>query len=107
MKTKPLLALLLMLTILTGCASVKILQPTGGSRSDGIIEMSYEYGMFEKPQVRWGQGQTTASDRCRAWGYNRAEIFGGATSQCKAYNSYGNCLRYFVTVKYQCIGSPR
>ena len=107
MKTKPLLALLFVLTTLTGCASVKTLQATGGSRADGTVELSYEYGMFEKPQVQWDQGLVTATERCKAWGYQGAEAFGGTTSECQAYNGYGNCVRWLVTVKYQCIGSPQ
>jgi len=88
---------------LNGCASVKTLQATGGSRADGVIALSYEYGMFEKPQINWNQAQTTAATRCEAWGYQSAEAFGGSTSQCQARNGYGNCLRYLVTVKYQCL----
>ena len=107
MKTKPLLSLLFILITLTGCASIKALQATGGSRADGVVELSYEYGMFEKPQVQWDQGLVTATERCKAWGYQSAKAFGGTTSQCQAYNGYGNCVRYFVTAKYQCIGSPQ
>ena len=35
----------------------------------------------------------------------RREAFGGTTTQCQAYNGYGNCLRAFVTVPYQCTGA--
>ena len=106
MKVKPLLTLLLMLTTLAGCTRVITLQATGGSRADGVVELSYEYGIFDKPQVQWEQGLVTATERCQAWGYQSAEAFGGATSHCQAYDSYGSCLRWLVTVKYQCIGSP-
>ncbi len=107
MKTRPLLVLLFMLTTLIGCASVKTLQATGGSRADGVVELSYTYGAFEKPQVQWDQGLVTATQRCKAWGYQRAEAFGGTTSECQAYDGYGNCVRWRVIVKYQCIGSPQ
>ena len=93
------------ISVLSGCTSVKTLQATGGSRSDGVIELSYQYGMFEKPQVQWEQGLITATSRCEAWGYQGAEAFGGTTSQCQAYNGYGNCVRQHVTAKYQCLGS--
>jgi|TARA_B100002003_G_C13653215_1_gene332222 uncharacterized protein YceK len=106
-KTKLLLTLLFVLTALAGCASVKTLQATGGSRADGTVELSYTYGMFEKPQVQWDQGLITATERCKAWGYQGAEAFGGTTSECQSYNGYGNCVRWLVTVKYQCIGSPK
>ncbi len=107
MKTKPLLALLFVLTTLTGCSSVKTLQATGGSRADGVVELSYEYGMFEEPQVQWYEGLITATERCKAWGYQSAEAFGGTTSECQAYDGYGSCVRWRVIVKYQCIGSPQ
>ena len=91
---------------LGGCRSTKILQATGGSRSDGVVELSYEYGAFEIPEVDWGQGLMTACERCKAWGYSNAEAFGGAKSSCLRYDGYGGCVRYLVTISYQCIGSP-
>lgn len=91
----------------TGCAVQKELVPTGGSRSDGTVELSYEFGMFETPTVDATQGALTASQRCRAWGYSDAEAFGGSKSQCQAFNGYGNCLRTLVTVQYQCIGASK
>ncbi len=33
--------------VLAGCATQKIMVPTGGSRADGTVNLSYEYGMFE------------------------------------------------------------
>lgn len=107
MKTKLLLVLLPMLATLTGCTSVKTLQATGGSRADGVVELSYEVGMWEKPEVQWAQGQVTATERCKAWDYQSAEAFGGTTSACQAYNLYGRCVRAIFTVKYQCIGTQQ
>ena len=91
--------------VFTGCAVVKVPQATGGSKSDGVIEMSFDYGLFEKPQVDWNQALVTAKHRCEAWGYQEAEAFGGATNKCEAYNAYGNCVHVLVTMKYQCTGS--
>jgi hypothetical protein len=90
---------------LSGCAVQKEMVPTGGSRSDGTVELSYEFGMFETPKVDSAQGAATASQRCRAWGYTDAEAFGGSKSHCQAFNGYGNCLKTLVTVQYQCIGA--
>jgi hypothetical protein len=86
-----------------GCTTVKIPQPTGGSRADGTVQLAYEYGGFERPQVDWETANQIAADRCRAWGYSGAESFGGGVSQCTAYNAYG-CIRRFVTITYQCTG---
>lgn len=104
MRSLVLCAVLALSVLTVGCASVKTLQPTGGSRSDGVVEMSYEYGMFEKPQPEWGKALNSARQRCQAWGYQDAEAFGGTTSQCQARNGYGNCTRNFVTASYQCVG---
>ena len=91
--------------VLYGCASTKILQATGGSRADAIVELSYSYGAFEEPQVDWDSGLRTATDRCRAWDYSSADPFGGTMSDCQSYDGYGNCMSWIVTAKYQCIGS--
>jgi len=91
--------------ILNGCAVHKSLIPTGGSRADGTVELSYEFGMFETPEVDYAQGQEAARQRCAAWGYSDAEPFGGQKDQCQQVNGYGNCIRTLVTVQYQCIGA--
>ena len=54
------------------------------------------------PCCRLELSQLVALKCCQAWGYTAAEAFGGSTSQCQLYNGYGNCLRAFVTVPYQC-----
>lgn len=90
--------------LVSACATNKTPVPTGGSRADGIIELSYELRMFEKPVVDWNSANATASQRCKAWGYERAEVFGGQKSKCSRYNGYGDCVRELVTVNYQCIG---
>jgi YecR-like lipoprotein len=89
---------------IAGCASVKTLEATGGSRSDGTVELSYEYGSLEAPQVQYEQGLLTARERCAAWGYSDAEAFGGQKETCQIPGTY-RCLRFFVTVTYQCIAS--
>ena len=91
-----------LISVLNACTTTKVLQATGGSKSDGIVELSFEYGIFEKPQVNWQNGIVTAKQKCAAWGFNGADPFGGAISQCQAYNGYGNCVSFFVTMKYQC-----
>jgi hypothetical protein len=87
----------------TACATVKVPQPTGGSRSDGTVQLAYEYGEFERPQVDWEAANRIATERCEAWGYSGAEAFGGGVSECNASNQYG-CFSWFVTITYQCIG---
>lgn len=87
---------------LVSCTSQKILQATGGSRADGIVNLSYEAGAFETPVIDWDQANAVALKRCEAWGYSAAEAFGGVTKQCQAFNGFGNCIQAFITVPYQC-----
>eukprot|EP01133_Synstelium_polycarpum_P020822 gene20822-25010_t len=36
---------------MSSCAVQKTMQATGGSRADGTVKLSYEYGQFEQPTV--------------------------------------------------------
>lgn len=85
------------------CQTAKTWQATGGSRSDGVVRLSYEYGMLEVPVLDDAAGDKLAADRCRTWGYTGAEPFGGQTQQCNSYSS-GSCDSYLVTKEYQCTG---
>jgi hypothetical protein len=89
---------------LAGCATVKTWQATGGSRSDGTVRLSYEYGMFEQPQLDEGQALALARQRCAVWGYSGAEAFGGVTQVCNAMTNSG-CASYLVTKEFQCLGT--
>ncbi|ODA66232.1 hypothetical protein A7A08_02879 [Methyloligella halotolerans] len=88
------------------CAKNKELVATGGSRADGTVDLSYEYAALEKPVVNEAQGLITAQQKCAAWGYSGAEAFGGRKEECQYANEYG-CMKYFVTVKYQCTGASK
>lgn len=88
----------------SGCATTKEWTATGGSRSDGVVKLSYQYGLFEAPQVSAQQGLELAKSRCAAWGYSGAEAFGGVTRACNNLDSTG-CNSWLVTAEYQCLGS--
>ncbi|MFT4792141.1 MAG: hypothetical protein ACJAVR_003326 [Paracoccaceae bacterium] len=87
---------------LAGCATQKTPVPTGGSKSDGIVRLSFQVGIFEDPQVDWSNAQASAMARCAAWGYTGAEPFGGQTQQCLRFNGYGNCILANMHTDYQC-----
>jgi hypothetical protein len=106
MKYQVWVAVLATALVVGSCTVQKELVPTGGSRADGTVAMSFEYGIFEKPQVNQAAAQHQAQQRCAAWGYTGAEPFGGVTQKCQQYNAYGSCLRWFATVTYQCTGTP-
>ena len=88
-----------------GCAVNKDLVPTGGSRSDGTVKLSYEYGEFESPKLNAQQGADAAAKRCAVWGYSGAQPFGGATKTCSYFSGFA-CHRWLVTIEYQCTGAP-
>lgn len=87
---------------LTGCAVQITPVATGGSKADGIVNLSYEYGLLQKPIVDWESADKTAKQRCKAWGYKNAESFGGSQNSCQARNEYGGCVRTQVSTAYQC-----
>ena len=88
--------------IFSGCATPKQWDAMGGSRSDGTVKLAYEYGLFEQPQLQAGQGMQLATQKCAAWGYNGAEPFGSAMSQCIQAGSSG-CVRWRVSAEFQCL----
>lgn len=97
------ITIIALLAMASGCATNITPQATGGSRSDGTIIMSYQFGGFQKPIVNWVAAQSTARHRCESWGYSGAEPFGGAQQQCVMWNGYG-CTRTQINMTYQCIG---
>lgn len=50
---------------LTGCATPKQWEATGGSKNDGVVQVSYELGQFESGQTSAEQGLTVAAQRCK------------------------------------------
>lgn len=99
------LSLMIFLSLcLSGCAVQKQLVPTGGSRADGTVKLSYEYGLFEQPVLDPQQGYRSAKQRCVAWGYADAEAFGGQITQCINFNQHG-CNRWMATMEFQCTGA--
>ncbi|UPT53231.1 hypothetical protein [Synechococcus phage Yong-L1-251] len=97
-----LIPIALAIALLSGCATPKTMQATGGSKSDGTVDMSYDFGAFEAPQVDMRAAARSATQRCQAWGYTNAEAFGGGLSQCISPGN-GMCNMTRVTHTYQCL----
>lgn len=73
MKVKVLLAIQLGLAL--ACATVKEWHATGGSRADGVVRLSYEYGGLEIPQTSVQQAQQLARARdARPGGQRRVSM---------------------------------
>lgn len=91
---------------LTGCAVQKTMTPTGGSRSDGTVKLSYDLAPMEVATIDEKAGLNAATKRCAAWGYTGAEKFGGQTKTCNQPGGFGGCGNWLVTIEYQCTGTP-
>ncbi|MEC5321565.1 YecR family lipoprotein [Brenneria populi subsp. brevivirga] len=88
---------------MSGCAVNKEMVPMGGSKADGTVRMGYTVAQFEKPVVNFNQAAELAAQKCKTWGYDGAEAFGGQVQQCTQFNAYG-CVAANVSVEYQCTG---
>ncbi|MFL6585333.1 MAG: YecR family lipoprotein [Luteimonas sp.] len=98
------MTLLVVAALASGCSTTKDWTATGGSRSDGVVRLSYEHGDFEKSVLNEAQAVGLATRRCEAWGYTGAEAFGGTTRQCSQGGGFGGCAVWLVTKEYQCTG---
>ena len=92
---------------LSACAVQKTMVPTGGSRADGTVEMSYEIGDMQTAKIDMKQAGKDAARRCQAWGYADAEPFGGEKRQCQKSGGLSGCSRTFVSMQFQCIGAAK
>jgi len=91
--------------LIVGSSSVpKNFAVTGGSRSDATLSLSYEYGMFDAGKGNVEQGREIAIRRCKNWGYDEVESFDQGLRNCVQRSNSG-CLRWRVTMQYQCIGN--
>ncbi|WP_374107061.1 YecR family lipoprotein [Maritalea mobilis] len=79
-------------------------QPTGGSRADASVVLSYQQGAFEIVTPDWEGAQAGADARCRAWGYSRADPFEGTQRTCEQTDAYGGCVLTTYSRTYQCLG---
>lgn len=92
----------LILLFSSGCATPKQWDAISGSRSDGTIRLGFHVGPFEKPQLKEGQAERLAGEKCRVWGYSGAQLFGSVMQKCTANNQYG-CVAWFIYADYQCV----
>lgn len=89
---------------LLGCAATTAsLEPAGGSKADGTVEMAMIVGGFQNVKIDEAQSQAGALQRCRAWGYTAAEPFGMQKRACNTYSGQ-YCVEWLVSVTYQCTG---
>jgi hypothetical protein len=100
---KKLLAVVAIALSVTGCATHKNWEANGGSKSDGVITISYLYGEYESPESSAVQGDKVAIHRCKLWGFDSAESFSMGSERCNSrWGSQGACKEYLVSKTYQC-----
>lgn len=89
--------------LLSACAATPVMfEPSGGSRADGVVELSYQYRVFQKPKVSFDQALDAANQTCAAWGYTGSRPFQGEQTQC--VDDTPNCGVFVVSVRFQCTG---
>ena len=92
--------------VLAGCAPPKMeLATTGGSKADGVVEVSYEILETEKQGYDEEKALREAVKRCQAWGYEGAEPFGGERKTCSVSPGFWtSCYMWRFDISYQCLG---
>lgn len=95
--------LIILLTLLvSACATVKTPLPDTGNKDEGRVNLTYSYGLFEKPQVNWDQALVAATGQCKQWGYSPASKTSGPVDECIRRDQNNNCIQHLVTTSYQC-----
>lgn len=100
---KKIITLVFTLILINGCAVHKEWGTSGGSKADGIVELSFTLGSFEKPEIDNEKGVQKAIKMCQTWGYNDAQEFDFINRVCNARDFSGSCTSTLITKKFQCI----
>ena len=95
-----------------GCAPAAVpveWTPSGGSRADATVEMGVIYAPgHEYPVNQPAKLLEMARERCRAWGYADAEVFGQPIERCtsRTVAAFGQvvCLEMQAKQVFQCLG---
>jgi len=98
----PLLALA---AVVAGCTTYKLWSESAADSELGIVQLSYEYGKFENPQVDERAGVNMARERCAEWGFPDAQRK-GEDRQC-VNGVQTDCSRWKVLREYQCLGGRK
>ena len=99
-----LIAIIFLLFI--SCAQVNYPSFTSGSKSDGIVTLTYGYPSC-KSSLSWIKGwkriDEHASKRCQNWGFKDAIRFDKGKRMCIGVNAAGYCVYWQEDLNYQCI----
>lgn len=100
------LLLLAPLLALSACAVVKVPEISSINQDAGKIAVAYDYGLFQKPEVNWGNTLATASAQCKAWHYQDAVQSVAPQTDCVQNDQNGRCNSWKVQALYDCKFSP-
>jgi hypothetical protein len=84
----------------TGCTTYKLWTESDSDQQAGTIQLSYDYGRFESPQVDERAGIEMARERCAGWGFANAQRH-GQESACLE-GTKADCKKWRVTRDYSC-----
>jgi hypothetical protein len=97
------LTTILIASALTGCATPVTPTVSGGSRADGVVVLTGDYGLWKKGEIDWQEALVDARATCNGWGYRDAKAFGRYQWQCTSETPVG-CANTRVTLRFQCTG---
>ncbi|HET7812035.1 MAG TPA: YecR family lipoprotein [Steroidobacteraceae bacterium] len=95
---------LVVMALAIGCTTYKLWTESAADSDLGIVQLSYEYGKFENPQVDERAGVNMARERCKEWGFPDSQRKAEDRKCVKGVES--DCARWQVLREYQCLG-PR
>jgi hypothetical protein len=105
---KPRHAAALAVICLASCATTKEFAATGGSRADGVVVLSYEYGPLRVSRGNDEQGDALATSSCVGWGYSGAVRY-GESQQCITHDwgipDLFVACKTLVKRSYHCLGA--
>lgn len=91
-------------TTLAGCATPVVPTVSGGSRADGVVVLTGDYGLWKKGEIDWREALVDAKAACQGWGYRDAKAFDRYQWRCTSDTPIG-CANTQVTLRFQCTGS--
>lgn len=91
--------LVLSSVLFASCTVHRILSVSDGSKADGTLTFSYQAFALQKVIINWDKAQADANERCKQWGYSKANFFDSGFRTCLDQD----CTSYRVVYKCQCV----
>lgn len=88
--------------LLTACVSPSPVRVAGGDQSQGVVTLSYDYNVTQKPSIDWQQALQEAATQCHQWGYGGVIPTDKTSKSCKTRTDGGDCIAWTLSAKFQC-----